>query len=129
MDSTAQDGSRPASRFTKSSAVPSSEPLSLTCTQQLPSPRSSASSCIIMVAMDASSIHTSHTEGSAATMTANVAVSSGVVEDGLQSASLLISARSLTGTRRTSFRFLDDGAILPASTISPISSSERGTSV
>ena len=82
-----------------------------------------------MVAMDASSIQTSQTLGSAATMTAKVAVSRGVVEEGLQRASLLIMETSLTGTRRTSSSFLEDGALLPASMIRSISSSERGSSV
>ena len=59
------------SRTYSSDGIPEAVKRSRTCTQQLPKPISSACNCIIIEAMEASSIHTSLTNGSAVTTIAN----------------------------------------------------------
>ncbi len=91
--------------------------------QHEPMPRSSASSCIMMDAMEQSSIQTSEILASAVTATANVAVSRALAPLALQPASKRISAMSSTLTRHTGLMPREEGARSPASIMRFFSSS------
>lgn len=94
--------------------------------QHEPRPRSSASSCIMMAAMEPSSTQVSAFDGSATTATANVQLSRAGL-DALQPASLLIVRMSSTGISVSGLLFLEEGARSPASRIRPRSSPFSGS--